>query len=439
MKQYKRLLVPLFICCGALSLLCFSHDVSIAEDTLADTIVKGAVPSVKSLTLSDCYRLALKQSETIAIKQEILKEQEGRFLTALSTMMPRASFVWSQKLQDGNTSSGFTLNEIPEGKFVFSQPIFTGFKEFAAMAGSKSEYRQRTQEKIRAEQLLFTDVSDAFYFYLSYQDDIDALMTSRQALLDRVKELKKREELGRSRTSEVASAEARLSRVEADWELASGRKDIARQLLEFLTGQTIDQIADQDATPALLASQEALLKKVDQRPDVMVVKEAWNVSKNLVSGARSKFFPAVSLDGDYYTKRVGVSQGVDWDMTLRVEAPVFQGGENAGNFKIAKSQEKQAQLLYEQKRRSAILEIQNAYTQYESEDRRAQALEKAYHAAEKNYHLQSEDYKLNLVSNLEVLQALSDWQDTRRLLIASQNESKRSYWQLKLTLGEIPR
>ena len=394
--------------------------------------------SVKPLTLIDCYRLALKQSETIAIKQELIKEQEGRFLVAFSTMMPKVTYVWTQKREDGNPRPSFPLDGTPEGKFVFKQPLFTGFKEFAAMAGSKAETRQREQEKVRAKQLLFTDVSDAFYFYLSYQEDIDAVMTTRQALMDRTKELHKREELGRSRASEVASAEAKLSRVEADWELAVSQKEIARQLLEFLTGQTIGQISDEEIAPEILSSQDALLAKVDKRPDVIASREAWNISKNQTGAAKSKFFPAVSLEGDYYTKRVGAYDGIDWDMTLRVEAPVFQGGEYIGNYKIAKSQERQAELQFQQKRRSAVLEIQNAYTKYESSIRRRQALEKAYLAAEKNFNLQSEDYKLNLVNNLDVLTAIEDWQGTRRIFIASKNESKRSYWQFKLTIGEIP-
>ena len=120
-------------------------------------------PSVNVFSLADCYRFALKQSEAVAIKQELIKEEEGRFLLAFSTAMPKASYVWTDKREKGNFHTDFV-----EGKFVFSQPIFTGFKEFAAISGSRAEGRQRKQEMTRAKQLLFTDVSDAFYFYLSY-------------------------------------------------------------------------------------------------------------------------------------------------------------------------------------------------------------------------------------------------------------------------------
>ena len=89
------------------------------------------------LTLSDCYALALKRSEEIAIRGELIRETEGRFLQALSTALPRASFELSEKRQDGSGGSAFTLKEVPERRFVFSQPLFSGFKEFAAVRGSR--------------------------------------------------------------------------------------------------------------------------------------------------------------------------------------------------------------------------------------------------------------------------------------------------------------
>jgi len=146
--------------------------------------------SQDSLTLLDCYKMALKQSETVAIQKEMIKEAEGRFTQYVNRIFPKASFSTSNKIQNGSGGSAFTLTEIPESKFVFSQPIFSGFKELATIAGSRYEKKQRIQEKIRAEQLLFTDVSDAFYLLLSYWEDFESLAAIRRALEERVEELK---------------------------------------------------------------------------------------------------------------------------------------------------------------------------------------------------------------------------------------------------------
>ena len=95
-------------------------------------------PKPMGLTLSDCYRLALKQSEKVAVQQELINQAEGQFLQSLSTILPAVDFSYTEKRQ--NISGGSSkIETIPEGKFVFSQPLFSGFKEFAAIAASRAQ------------------------------------------------------------------------------------------------------------------------------------------------------------------------------------------------------------------------------------------------------------------------------------------------------------
>jgi outer membrane protein TolC len=116
----------------------------------------------QELSLFDCYQLALKQSERVAIQQQLIKEAEAHFQQSFSGILPKVSYEYSETRQNGSGNTNFTLRQIPEGRFIFSQPLFSGFKEFAGMAASRAERRQREQETLRAKQLLFTDVSDAF-------------------------------------------------------------------------------------------------------------------------------------------------------------------------------------------------------------------------------------------------------------------------------------
>ena len=123
------------ILCGIVLLLFMPSGISSASDVL---------------TLEECYELALARSEELLIHQEKIREAEGRFLEALGTVMPTATFEWSRKRQDGNNASAFSLQDIPERKFVFTQPIFSGFKEFAALAASRAQRRERAFERRRA-------------------------------------------------------------------------------------------------------------------------------------------------------------------------------------------------------------------------------------------------------------------------------------------------
>lgn len=394
-------------------------------------------PETQPMTPADCYRLALKRSETIAIQRELIRQTESRLTQALSGVLPRASFEASEKRQDGSGGSSFTLKEVPERKFTFTQPLFSGFKEFAAMAGARAERRERGFEQARAEQLLFVDVSDAFYLVLERREDMDALETIRTALLQRIDELKERERLGRSRTSEVASAEVLLQRVEADIESARSDEITARQLLEFLTGRA-PLAAITDAEPVLppIAAESDFARKAGGRPDVRAAEEAWSVSQKAVTVARAGFWPEVDVESNYYTKRVGVSSGVDWDALLTVSVPLFQGGETVGAVREAASKARQAKLEYDRAQRQAELEIRDAHANLQGALARLAALRKALGAAEENYRLQQEDYRRSLVNNLDVLQALESLEGTRRDVIHAAYEAKRRHFQLLAAAGE---
>ncbi len=389
------------------------------------------------LTLSDCYKLALKQSETIAIQQEKMVEAEVHFSRAFSGILPQASFSSTDKRQDGNGGSQFTLRKVPDRKFVFSQPLFSGFKEFAAMAGTQAERRQRAYEKTRAEHLLLVDVADAFYLLQEKREDLATLEMIRAALAERVDELKERVRIGRSRTGEVISAEAQRLRVEADLESARTDETVVRQLLEFLTGR--DRIeAIQDPVPPLppMESEAAYLPKAASRPDVRATEEAAVVAQKQISIAKAGYLPTVGLNGNYYVERAGVSKDISWDASLVVSVPIFTGGETKAAVKEAVSQARQAELLSQETRRRAVLDIRDAYEILKMDLSRSAALSKALDAADENYRLQVQDYRRSLVNNLDVLQALQSFQDSRRDFIRAHYEARRQYWRLHVAIGE---
>ena len=421
-------------------LLCLAAPFAAAQEplpSLPTPEMPDASHERQPLTLAEAYALALKQSETIAIKAEVLKETEGRFLQALAGALPRASFEASEKRQDGNGSSSFTLKEIPERKFVFHQPLFSGFKEFAAMAGARAERRERVHDKTRAEHLLLVDVANAFYLLLEQRETLNTYEVIRSALIERIDELSDRERLGRSRRSERVSAEVQVHRTLADVESVRRNEALARKLLAFLIGRDPSEgIADPEPSLPPLGELSTYLAEADARPDVLAAEEAWHVAQKQVAIARSNFWPDVSAEGNYYTKRAGVAKDVKWDVLLMVDVPIFQGGKALGATREASAKEREAKLELARARRAASLDVQDAHEKLRTAMERTATLEQAVASAEENYRLQRDDYRLSLVNNLEVLQSLQSLQDTRLALIAARYETKRLYWELRTAIGE---
>ena len=393
----------------------------------------GPAQNNSLLTLDDCYKLALKQSELISIDAEQIKIAEAHFLEAFGTIMPQVSFSHTETR---NHSSDTSYNKMHEAKFTFTQDLFSGFKEFAAIKGSGFEKSQRKNELWRAKQLLFVDVSDAFYLLLEIQQDLNSLKAIEFALKDRIKELKTRESIGKSRESEVVTTEYQLYNLEAEIQLDRNQELLVRQLIEFLIGRPFDQIAE-SKFDLNIKPESQYLAEASFRPDVQASYYAWKLDQEKIVIAKSGFLPQVNLEGDYFTHRSSTPTDSKWDALLVVNVPIFEGTTTYGQVKEANSVAKQSGLLYSRLGRIALEDIHDAYVNMQISIFRKKTLGKALGSAELSYHLQTQDYKLNVVNNLDVLTAIQNLEDVRRSYIHTSFESKRFYWQLLTAAGEI--
>jgi outer membrane protein len=120
-----------------------------------------------------------------------------------------------------------------------------------------------------------------------------------------------------------------------------------------------------------------------------------------------------------------------------VNVPLFNGLSDVGQVAQARAQANTADLKLSQVKRKALLEIRNAYTRWRAAEEKMKAFDRAAEASEKNYLLQSEDFQRSLVSNLDVLQALEDLQSARRDVVAAKTDLARSFWAVKVSIGEI--
>ncbi len=416
-----------------------------AESSLIIAIIyllplQSFAENVKSdkLTLEECYRLALKQSETIAINSELIREAEAHFTQALGTLLPQVSFAWSQTNQDSERAfSSYNHNGSFESKFVFKQTLFSGFKELAGIAGSSLEQKQRISEKKRAEELLFVDVADAFYLLLEQQEDLKTMGLIRKALNDRTSELKKREDVGRSRHSELVSTESQLYNIEAEIQLVKSQELVAKELVAFLIGKKLGVLFDEEDTPGSLEPESFYTANVGLRADVKAYDFATGVAKKQAYIAKTALLPTVTVEGNYYQRRNTTPLDVTWSTVLKISVPIFEGTTTYGNIKQANAKSREAELTYERAKRLAIQNIHDSYVKAYSAILMSKAMEKALKSAELNYSLQKDDYKNNLVSNLDVLTAIQNFGNTRRSYMHTFYEKKRMYWQLEAAAGNI--
>jgi outer membrane protein len=389
----------------------------------------------KPLTLEECYRLALKQSELIAIDAERIKQAEAHFLSSFEELLPEVSFSRQDRRQNSKMSP--TSNHGFDQKFVFSQPLFMGFKEFAGMAAGHYETKQRKNERVRAEQLLFEDVSNAFYLLIEKQEDLKVLVTINDSLSQRVKELTDRVNIGRSRASEVVNTQTQLYTFAAIIESIKAQELVARELLNFLTGVYVEKVAEAGLDIKLKTESE-YLQMAFSREDVMAAYYGWRSDEKQILVTQSGFLPEITLDANRYGHRSSSPTDSRWDAAITVDIPIFEEHTTYGQMKEAIAIARESQLRFNRTKRIALQEIYNDYVNLHSAISIREAYKKAVGSAKENFSLQTRDYQQNLVSNLDVLAAIQSLGDTQRGLIHSEYECKRLYWKLMTDIGDVP-
>ena len=399
-----------------------------------------------ALTLEEAYRLALTRSEDIGIRQESINIAAAHFYRAFDVILPSVHYEYTNMQQDapegGGTDGTFTGNSFrrtTQGqKITFSQPLFSGFKEIAALQGAGAEKNQRRFEMRRAKHLLFIDVSEAYYALLQARKDEDILGEVRELMKKRQQELEERAKLGRSREAEVQSAVAELKLLEADLETARQVEILARQLMEFYIGRPLDEPLMDALLPAHESAKPDFAKLAEQRDDVRALREAKLLSDKNVLAAQSDLFPHVTLDGNYYTERVGFQRDIDWDLLLTIDVPIFDKFNTYADINVAGAQRKTAELLWVKQRRTAELEIRNAHEEYEASSRIEASLHEAAEASKKNYELQVEEYRSSLINNVQVLDTLRSYQEILRRYNDAQYQLKKDFWALRVAEGRSP-
>lgn len=415
--------------------------------TAISPLFSADAPSqTQPLTLEECYQLALVQSELVAIQEQAIKRAEAQIFNAASQGLGDVNFVMTRQFQDitkddsGGSSIGgsFSDPDRSEKKFTISQPLFQGFKAMGALSGAGSYTKEQKQLFIRAKQLLYADVAKAFYTVLGFRKDILILDEIHEFLKQRIDELKERERIGRSRASEVLTAQARLKQIEAD--LANTRKLLAVQefILEFLTGadmrgrelkETEDDHASQDLND--------YLKFSSTRSDVIAAEQAVKTAKRGILVAQSGFWPQITLDHNQYMRREGFQNKIDWDTLFTFNLPLFSGTETIGQVKDSLAQLKQKKLSLSLAERTAILEIKQSFQNWISSKEQLAALKETVKASDENYKAQVEEYRRSLVNNLDVLAALESLQQAMRQENLAYYQVKNFEAELKVAIGEV--
>ena len=393
-------------------------------------------------TLDACFDAALQKSETIADQTEQVAQAEENYKQAKGSMLPTvngvASYLQQQPYSPGTTSS-FSPSTQRVVKITADQPLFRGFRDFAGLRQIGALSQAQKQAKRQAVVQLYETLVQNFFTVLAAEKDLQNFDSETGLYEKRIKELHARVRIGRSRPTEVLTVESSLAAVRSQIEQIQGQINAGRENLAFLTGLPLNTaLIDNNAVPSSAEALDDYLNHVDDRPDVKAARIRYDASKENVNIAKGAHLPSVDLTGNYYLKRNGILNDVKWDVGITLTVPIYAGGILQSKVRNAYSQERQGELALSLAQRQATNEIRTFYSGLESDIALIKVLTVAAEVARKSYTQTDHDYSLGLVTNLDVLQALTSYQESRRALDHAQFNAKIDFQKLQAATGARP-
>ncbi len=420
----------------------FSLYLASAPALLSLFLVSLGLASPHPRALEECYEQALKRSEKIGIADELLLQAHELENQALGSLMPNltgSAMLFKQQKPSNVTGANIfpaTQNTV---KLTAVQPLFRGLRDFAALSqrGSQTSFQKFALQD--AARQLFYDTATAFYNVLTLQSDEENYRNEISLNQKRLKELEGFTRIGRSRMSEVYTQRANIAATEAQLENIRGQLNIAKEILAFLTGADAEAPIENEIKT--VPKDEALasyLSKLEQRSDIKSAQTNVTTFEEGISLAKGLHFPSVDLMGNYYFLRPGVQKDVHWDFSLTLTMPIFQGGAVQSQIRQAVSVSRQYQLLLSQTRRLAEQEVKQFFHSFKANQKQSEKLFATAELSQKNYQTELKDYRNGLVTNLEVLQALTTWQSAKRTWARQQYFLISDYVKLQAATSQRP-
>lgn len=342
------------------------------------------IQSATAMTLKDAYQSARQNMETIKAASSRVDASEEQEKRAQAAILPTIAGIGNYTRIDPPDVTGiraFTLTKQYSAALRLTQPLIRG-GVLGALDVAKANNLLAEFQKDATDLNLYQMVINAYYQLRISQVDVKNLAQLAEASKERVKEIRSRTSIGRSRRGELVEAEAQLHTAESQYQQGLINLQDAERNFEFFTKQPPGNIPELSQIPKLEGSLEYYLSKLKARPDLQANQQAIQVANAQIEVSKGGHYPQVDLVSNYFFDRTGILATSEWDAALIVSVPLFQGGGVQASVRESVANRRIAELTASESMRIAERELSILYQNYQSVQLQLDSLKSALEKAE---------------------------------------------------------
>ncbi len=401
-----------------------------------------------ALDLQTCFQLTAVRSDSLKISLQDIYVAQAQLSQSIAALWPTFTATNQQQFLHyrnaspggvsilGNSTVNGSRNYTSQSHVTMSYTAFNGGQNWNNVGAGDAAIAAKRQTLARNYQTIYQSVAQAFYNVLQFEGNMTIQGDLIDALKARVDELKGRVKLGRSRPAELLQAQTDTANAKVTYEQERGSLNAAKETLAFYIGIPSGSFRLKETQKFPTAAQlESYLQQSGTRPDVLSQLESLRQAERTLSAAQGQLWPTITANGDFLSSQDPASNQIDATMTLEASMPIFDGGLIISQIHQNKELVRQSALNVEQLQRTADQDTRTAYANFNASVAQVVVLREAAQLAAKNFEAQVDDYRRGVVSNLDVLTALQDYQAARQQLHNANMQARLNLINLHVAAG----
>lgn len=407
--------------------------------------------------LTELMRLALERSEKIQIikkNREIAEEGKNKrragLLPRVTTYGSVSWFTEEKRTPDTRIWPGIVLPG------TIYQPSYAGQwavrvdqslnlygKEIRDYAIARDNVNKSVEDIRAQKEEYLTAVAVAYYDTLRAAKNVEISEQAVRRLELYRTAAEKRLKVGEVTKTVLLRAEGELSGALSDRVKAQNALEIARTYLASLVGITGPFTLKEQALSMESEAElpELIRKALDNRPEVKGAKWEMKMASEQVKSLKSNHWPSISVSGVYGRYDQSPSQATTNRESvygqISLNFPLFEGGLRAAEIKEALIRERQAQLRYEDVKKTIQVEVETAWRDLKSQKEIIKALRDQLQFARENYQAINRQFEMGLANSIDVMDAHTLLVGTERQLAAAEFSERAAYIKLKRATGVL--
>lgn len=373
----------------------------------------NAFASVSLKEAFDAARInmeSMKRADAFVVQNEELRNR------AEATIRPTISGVASYTKIDPPNAAGrspFLLTRQYSYGIRLNQPLVRG-GSLAALELAKENIILARYQKDATEINLYQIIINSYYSLALAKSDLKNVEELKNFSQERVKVITERSAIGRSRRGELVEAQAQLHIAESQYQEAVTKLHEAQRSFEFFTKLNSENVNLEGTPSKINLSLDDYLQKLKSRPDILASSQQTKVAQKQIDIAKGSHYPQLDLTSNYYIERTGILATSEWDVGLALTIPLYQGGGVQAAVRQAVQEKRISELRKDETIRAAERDVAINYQNLIQIQEQLKSLKEALSKSEEAYKLNKKDYQFGLVTNLDVLQSMNMYIQTKR-------------------------